>query len=233
MRLTCEVLRLKLREAHLVTIGNKADIVERLLQHEASYVQGPSGLPECREVPNRPPPTPRTTPTMRMPIRTRSPVATRLLHRAHHAALDDSDRDPNDQQSLVEPSAAPQRAQRGKAECIASPSSKKRTPPIPLQRSLSKPLPKGLAITPVGANPPPGKDATDDPRHLQAVPAAPTAPAAPAARRPSPATLTHAERSGNQSPSGTRGTITPGRATTASQTPPSPPWSLPLLSAKL
>ena len=31
-------------EAHLVTTGNKADLVERLLQHKASYVQGPSGL---------------------------------------------------------------------------------------------------------------------------------------------------------------------------------------------
>ena len=45
MRLTCEVLRLKLKQAHLVTTGNKADIVERLLQHEARYVQGSSGLP--------------------------------------------------------------------------------------------------------------------------------------------------------------------------------------------
>eukprot|EP00731_Ephydatia_muelleri_P001036 Em0001g1036a len=45
MRLTCEVLRLKLMQAHLVTTGNKADLVERLLQHKASYVQGPSGLP--------------------------------------------------------------------------------------------------------------------------------------------------------------------------------------------
>ena len=40
-----EVLRLKLMQAHLVTTGNKADLVERLLQHKASYVQGSSGLP--------------------------------------------------------------------------------------------------------------------------------------------------------------------------------------------
>ena len=62
----------------------------------------------------------------------------------------------------------------------------------PLQRSLSKPLPKELAITPVGANPLLGKDATDDP---QAVPAAPTAPTAPAASHPSPATLTQKSKS--------------------------------------
>ena len=36
---------LKLMQAHLATTGNKADLVERLLQHEASYVQGSSGLP--------------------------------------------------------------------------------------------------------------------------------------------------------------------------------------------
>ena len=40
-----EWLVIELMEAHLVTTGNKADLVERLLLHEASYVQGPSGLP--------------------------------------------------------------------------------------------------------------------------------------------------------------------------------------------
>ena len=44
MRLTCKLLRLKLSEALLVTTGKKAYLVERLLQHEASYVQGTSGL---------------------------------------------------------------------------------------------------------------------------------------------------------------------------------------------
>ena len=44
MCLTCEVLRFRLMEAHLVTTGNKAALVERLLQHEASYVQGSSGF---------------------------------------------------------------------------------------------------------------------------------------------------------------------------------------------
>ena len=44
IRLTCEALRCKLSEVHLTTTGNKAAFMERLLQHEASYVQGPSGI---------------------------------------------------------------------------------------------------------------------------------------------------------------------------------------------
>ena len=44
-------------------------------------------------------------------------------------------------------------------------------------------------------------------------------PAAPAAHLLSPATLTHAKRSGSQSPSGTRGTITPGPGHSFSNAP--------------
>ena len=43
-RLTCEVLRLRLRNAHLSTTGKKSALVERLLQHEDSLQQGTSGL---------------------------------------------------------------------------------------------------------------------------------------------------------------------------------------------
>ena len=42
--LTCEVLRLRLRNAHVSTTGKKSALVERLLQHEDSLKQGTSGL---------------------------------------------------------------------------------------------------------------------------------------------------------------------------------------------
>ena len=48
MRLTNEALRAKLTEANLDTTGTKVALVERLLQHEASYVQGSSGLRTTR-----------------------------------------------------------------------------------------------------------------------------------------------------------------------------------------
>ena len=43
-RLTCEVLRLRLRNAHLSITVKKSALVERLLQHEDSLQQGTSGL---------------------------------------------------------------------------------------------------------------------------------------------------------------------------------------------
>ena len=141
MRLTCEALRLKLMQAHLATTGKAAtkrtSWSDFSSTRQATY-KDRLVSPRGQEVPNRPSPTPRTVRTMR--IRTRPPVATRLPHRTWpsarphptvpakrrrtasatrqhartlllHAALGESIRDLNDQQSLElgEPSTAPQR----------------------------------------------------------------------------------------------------------------------------
>ena len=237
MRLTCEALRLKLMQAHLATTGNKADLVERLLQHEASYVQGSSGLP-ARSGGSESTVSDSTDGT---DDADQDETTSRYSLAASNLAIGTPTPDGSSETS--EDSLGDQTA----CEDVAPPRGTRRKHQRPQRPAVSRARrtlhcsPAGAAricrmhsvtahgkahspddsaistepATSKGARQHPSKSKSPARKRRRRRSMSSASSSLPEVRRPSPATLTHGGRSGSLSPSGTRGTITRSRGTAA------------------